>query len=350
MDEVRDILQVVLITYNRKQALARTLERVASPDSPIRGCDITVLDNCSTDGTSELLEKWASGRPNVTVVRHPRNIGGNANIIRAFERAERKYVWVLCDDDDFDWSRWSEVGAALCSGEYDIVYTVRHLMRRSAEPDIGYKAFLAAFLPGCIYRSEFVTGDVLQIMYAMIHTWYPQCVLSLHILCNLNGRHFLPEENLVLRKMDTADGGRMMTMEENSATLTRGISERLLHPDMRRMFWHVGFVMAAQIVADPELRAKVVERARFDESWEEGFRQYCGGVIEYNREFKGGSLKNLADFYLNLSRRQRWTFLWAAVRPWLPWQLNISSQEVELVLLWKIKLRLWRFDKNRGEA
>ncbi|MBQ0033066.1 MAG: glycosyltransferase family 2 protein [bacterium] len=346
MEGIQDILQVVLITYNREKALARTLERIFAPESPIRDCDITVLDNCSTDGTAAMLGRVSAGHPNMKVVRHPRNIGGNANIIRAFELAVRKYIWVMCDDDDLDWSRWTEVGGALLSGEHDLVFTVSHLSLRMKEPDIGYKAFLAAFVPGCIYRSELITGDVLQNMYAMIHTWYPQCVLSLYILCNLQGRHFLPAENLVIRRMDTPDGERMMTMDENDATLTRGISERFLHPDMRRMFWHVGFVVAAQIIVDPALRAKVVERARFNESWEDGFRPYCEHVIEYNREYKGGSLKNLMEFFLNLDRRQRRTFLWAAVRPRLPFQLNISGREIELVLLWRIKLRLWRFAKR----
>ena len=346
MEGIRDILQVVLITYNRERALARTLERVFAPDSPIRDCDITVLDNCSTDGTATLLEQAAAGHPNVKVVRHPRNIGGNANIIRAFEQAERKYIWVLCDDDDFDWSRWDEVGGALRSGEYDIVYTVSRLARKVEKPDIGYLAFLASFVPGCIYRSELITGDILQNMYAMIHTWFPQCVLSLHVLCNLRGRHFLPAGDLVIRKLDTEDGSRAMTLDENDATLTRGISDRLLHPDMRRMFWHIGFVTAAQIIADPAVRAEVVERTRFDESWEKGFRSYCEHVIDYNREHRGGSLKNLAEFFLNLNRRQRWTFLRVAIHPWLPVQLNLSDREVELVLFWKVKLRLWRFAKN----
>lgn len=322
MDGIRDILQVVLITYNREKALGRTLARIFAAESPIRDCDITVLDNCSTDGTAALLEQAAAGRPNVKIVRHPRNIGGNANIIRAFEQAVRKYIWVLCDDDDFDWSHWTEVGAALRSGEYDIVYTINHLTLRMAEPDIGYLAFLASFVPGCIYRSELITGDILQNMYAMIHTWFPQCVFSLHVLCNLKGKHFLPACNLVIRKLDTEDGSRAMTVGENEATLTRGISDQLLHPDMRRMFWHVGFVVVAQIITDPELRARVVEGARFDELWGLDFRHYCAYVIKHNREYKGGSLKNLMEFFLSLSRRQRWTFLRAAIRDLLPVRLN----------------------------
>ena len=337
-----DALQVVLITYNRRRALEHTLGRVFADDSPIRRCEITVLDNCSTDGTAGLLAEAAAGHPNLSVVAHRRNIGGNANIVRAFESASKKYVWVLCDDDDFDWSQWPPVERALASDEYDIVFTVSRVARPSDSPDAGYLAFLAAFVPGCIYRAEHITGDVLQNMYAMIHTWYPHCVLSLHVMCNLKGRVFFrPGGDVVIRRLQTEDGSREMTQEENDRTLVRGISESLLHPDMRRMFWHVGFVMAAQIVNDEAERARVMERARFNEDWSGDFGRYCEYVAGYNREHRGGSVKNVLDFMLNLPKRRRLVFLMAVLRPWLPVFVELRDGRVELVLLWKAKIRLW---------
>lgn len=340
---VTDDLQVVLITYNRKRALGHTLERVFAPDSPIRGCSITVLDNCSTDGSGELLAAAAAEHPNLKVETRRRNIGGNANIVRAFELADRKYIWVLCDDDDFDWSQWAAVEEALASDAYDLVYTVSRVARLADNPDIGYFAFLASFVPGCIYRSEHVTGDVLQNMYAMIHTWFPQCVLSLHILCNLKGRIFYrPDGDVVIRRLQTDDGSREMTQEENDRTLVRGISESLLHPDLRRMFWHVGFVLAAQIVTDETLRAQVMERTLFNEIWSSDFSRYCEYVANYNREFRGGSMKNTFDFLLSLPKgRLRRTFALAVVRPYLPLFVEVRDGKVELEFLWKIKLRLW---------
>ena len=340
---VTDDLQVVLVTYNRRRALGHTLGRVFAADSPIRGCSVTVLDNCSTDGSGGLLAEAAAAHPNLSVVSRRRNIGGNANIVRAFELADRKYVWVLCDDDDFDWSRWPAVEEALASGVYDLIYTVSRLSRPCGEPDIGYMAMLASFVPGCIYRSEHVTGDVLQNMYAMVHTWFPQCVLSLHVLCNLKGRVFFrPGVDVVVRRLQTEDGSREMTQEENDRTLVRGMSESLLHPDLRRMFWHVGFVLAAQIVNDEAQRAQVMERTRFNEDWSGDFARYCEYVAGYNRDFRGGSAKNTFDFLLSLPKgRLRRTFALAVARPYLPLFVEVRDGRVELELLWKVKLRLW---------
>ena len=337
-----DALQVVLITYNRRRALGHTLERIFADDSPLRRCQVTVLDNCSTDGTGELLAEAAARHPNLAVVTHRRNIGGNANIVRAFESAAKKYIWVLCDDDDFDWSGWAPVERALASDEYDLVFTVSRISRLSPRPDVGYLAFLAGFVPGCIYRAEHITADVLQNMYAMIHAYYPHCVLALHILCNLKGRAFFRQNgDVVIRRLQTEDGSREMTQEENDRTLVRGISETLLHPDLKRMFWHVGFVIAAQIVADEAERALVVERARFNEDWLGDFGRYCEYVADYNREHRGGSVKNVCDFMLNLPRRRRLVFLMAVLRPWLPVFVELRDGRVELVLFWKAKIRVW---------
>ena len=121
-----------------------------------------VLDQILDVRRMEFADAAAAEHPNLTVVSRRRNIGGNANIVRAFELADRKYIWVLCDDDDFDWSQWPPVERALASDEYDIVYTVSHVARPSDSPDVGYLAFLAAFVPGCIYRTAHITGDVLQ--------------------------------------------------------------------------------------------------------------------------------------------------------------------------------------------
>ena len=98
-------LQLFLITYNRKKKLQFTLDSLLN--SPVAKYDITVLDNASTDGTSEMLDEYAEKHENIKHVRHNVNIGGNANICRAFEMAAscgKKYAWILCDDDRYDWS------------------------------------------------------------------------------------------------------------------------------------------------------------------------------------------------------------------------------------------------------
>ena len=55
---LKDKLDIVLITYNRKNCLQKTFEQIFAENSPIKDFDITILNNASTDGTSEFIEKY----------------------------------------------------------------------------------------------------------------------------------------------------------------------------------------------------------------------------------------------------------------------------------------------------
>ena len=96
-EKLEDKLQIILVSYNRCKKLRKTLAKILGHDSPIRNCSITILDNKSTDGTSEFIEFLCKKHQNIVHVIHNRNIGGNANIARAFEIASMQYLWILCD-------------------------------------------------------------------------------------------------------------------------------------------------------------------------------------------------------------------------------------------------------------
>ena len=48
-------IDIIIITYNRFKYIKRTLGYLFDENSPIKDYEMTVLDNCSTDGTSEFL-------------------------------------------------------------------------------------------------------------------------------------------------------------------------------------------------------------------------------------------------------------------------------------------------------
>ena len=42
---LKEQLEILLPTYNRKKHLLRTLTQLTAPESPVRSCSLTVLDN-----------------------------------------------------------------------------------------------------------------------------------------------------------------------------------------------------------------------------------------------------------------------------------------------------------------
>lgn len=343
---LKNLLQIVLVTYNRKFCLSQTLSKIFSDDSPIKDLEIVVLDNHSTDGSSELIDDYCKKHKNLKHIIHNRNIGGNANICRAFEVASQKYLWVLCDDDMFDWTHWHEIEEAIISDKYDMIYTINHLSQKNDKITPGYLAFLAAFLPGVIYKTDYITNDIMQNMYGMIHTWYTQSILSLHILFNFGGEYYLPKRNLIIR-------GVASTEKENIASLTRGI--RILHPDLKRMFWHVGFVQAAQIITDEKIRAKVIETTNFDENYKQNFYKYLCAIVKYNHKWKNNSFKNVMDICFNLNFRQRLLFLRAYCSYYVTHYIlefifsikNRKDKKYKIVKIFGIQLKFKRQKKER---
>jgi hypothetical protein len=96
------LLTIAIPTYNRAELLDKQLNWLSQA---IRGfesnCEILVSDNCSTDHTPLVIQKWQVILNNITfrVNRNAENIGVMKNILYCLNSATSKYVWTIGDDD-----------------------------------------------------------------------------------------------------------------------------------------------------------------------------------------------------------------------------------------------------------
>ena len=294
---IKDKLQIYIITYNRKSKLQNTLNSILKENSPIREFDITILDNASTDGSSEMIEEYCVKHKNIKHVRHHINIGGNANICRAFELSAacgKEYAWILCDDDYYDWENWAEIENAICYGKYDMLYTCTQSI--SHKKDIAELTHQATFIPAIIYSVSCINDEVLQNMYNTINTMFCQTMLHADIICNKPDRVFLPIKDVVIR---------VDSPEESDKTIIRGRNERLVHPDTKNVFWHIGFIKAIQIVSDKKKRNYIIQKVRFNGDKTPDLVDYFLEIIRYNKKNKQGNLKNLFELYFNIGTVQK---------------------------------------------
>lgn len=103
-------ISVCVLTYNHVDAIESTLESIFH--QTLRGYEVIVSDDCSTDGTWERVVELCSQYPSVKAIRTPSNLGmpGNANF--AIAHSERPYVALLHHDDlyrDDLLERWLKV-------------------------------------------------------------------------------------------------------------------------------------------------------------------------------------------------------------------------------------------------
>jgi glycosyltransferase involved in cell wall biosynthesis len=93
------MLDIVIPTFNREAKLSAALANLL-PQLDIYS-RLYLLDNASTDQTECIALQAQREYPDlsITYVRNSMNIGGNANILRAFEVGSAKWLWILGDDD-----------------------------------------------------------------------------------------------------------------------------------------------------------------------------------------------------------------------------------------------------------
>lgn len=88
---------VVMATYNGEKFIEEQLQSIINQTYP--NLEIIITDDCSTDGTYSIVQRYASQYPNITCYVNRRNIGYVKNFEKAIKLATADYI-ALSDQDD----------------------------------------------------------------------------------------------------------------------------------------------------------------------------------------------------------------------------------------------------------
>ncbi|MDD5020754.1 MAG: glycosyltransferase [Endomicrobiaceae bacterium] len=281
-------LQVFLITYNRKKYLQRTFDQIFADNSPIKELDITILNNKSDDGTSELIEQYRQKFPNIKHIIHNHNIGGNANIVRAFEYAIKEYVWVLCDDDIYDWTNWKEVESAIYRQE-DIICVSKYAI--DDDVSIESQILQLTFVPAGIFKTSTLNKGIIRSMYDQIYAFFPHLVPTIFTINNKN-------RICVLDRAVVYNG---MELKNTDCSYTRGSNLECLSDRTKAMSWIVAYANLCSMIKDIKLKHKAIYKAI----------KYIHGNF---RQFS----KDMVYLYLD---EQNWMHFWD-----IYWQLDTKNR------------------------
>ncbi len=95
MSNLSKQLEVFVLTYNRAELLKKTLESLLR--QTLQEFSITVLDNASTDHTTDIVASFHS--PRIHFLSVEKNLGAVGNLQRTQQLASKKYLMVFHDDD-----------------------------------------------------------------------------------------------------------------------------------------------------------------------------------------------------------------------------------------------------------
>jgi glycosyltransferase involved in cell wall biosynthesis len=93
-------LSIIVCAYNEKDTILTVLERVHEADLGGWDREVIVVDNCSTDGTREVLQQVRM--PQTRIIYQPRNMGKGNSIRTAIHHLSGDYAVIQDADLEYD--------------------------------------------------------------------------------------------------------------------------------------------------------------------------------------------------------------------------------------------------------
>ncbi len=116
-------LSIVIAVYNEHQTILEILRRVREVKLPK---EIVVVDDCSTDGTREILRNL-SPATDLKIIYHPQNRGKGAALRAGFDAVTGDIVVVQDADLEYDPAEYEILIKPILDGKADVVYGSRFL-------------------------------------------------------------------------------------------------------------------------------------------------------------------------------------------------------------------------------
>ncbi|MGD0619423.1 MAG: glycosyltransferase [Bryobacteraceae bacterium] len=122
------LLSVLIPVYNERAVVERCLAHVLSaplPENMER--ELIVVDDCSSDGTSSVLERLAASEPCIRLYRQSVNQGKGAAVRTAIEHARGDFCLIQDADLEYDPAEYPRLLQPLLDGHADAVFGSRYL-------------------------------------------------------------------------------------------------------------------------------------------------------------------------------------------------------------------------------
>ncbi|OEH86747.1 hypothetical protein BHU72_00275 [Desulfuribacillus stibiiarsenatis] len=97
IEEIYNKISVIIPAYNASQFIEATLDSVIGQTHPID--EVLIIDDCSTDNTVEIVNKYRGRYKNIQLIQQPMNQGGSAARNLGLKIARNEWILFMDADD-----------------------------------------------------------------------------------------------------------------------------------------------------------------------------------------------------------------------------------------------------------
>ena len=297
MQENKD-LEIIIPTFNRSGILKQTLQNLLN--SPVRNCQITILDNNSTDDTCSYIQTLLSNYSNLRYIRNRYNLGLAGNFCKGMMLPTKKYFWLISDDTLLDFTHWEELQKAL-QQDFDVLLTLNYYQVTGCKnvTDKANIILMLIWMFSGIFKTELLSDDIILKALTDIYTVHPQIPLIAKAVTREN--IYIPKYSITKPQTNIEiKEGKKYSFNRNDKFFHFRISQP--------MNFLPGFLNAVESIEDQKLKKECINLI------------FKYKIVKYSRaHFRQNPYHKVTfcDTLLLLPLRQKFSFLMCALRYYL---------------------------------
>ena len=148
-EDIEPCLTAVMPVYNEAATVAAVVRRVLA-QRPVK--ELTIVDDCSQDGTYIELQRLAQNEPRIKLLRHTVNQGKGAALRTGIAQATSDIVIIQDADLEYDPSEYCLLLAPILAGKADVVFGSTVPGQRRRTQGFVFLAFSREQVPHAVFE------------------------------------------------------------------------------------------------------------------------------------------------------------------------------------------------------
>ena len=128
----RQLVSVIMPAFNAEKTIKKSIESVLSQD--YMGWELIVVNDCSSDKTMEIVERFMANEPRIKMINLEKNAGISKARNIGIKRGKGRYLAFLDSDDMWKPKKLSTQLKFMTSKEYAFTFTSYELMDFNGSP------------------------------------------------------------------------------------------------------------------------------------------------------------------------------------------------------------------------